>query len=154
MTIFKGLMNFVYIDKHLWKILGDHAKHEYPHECIGFFEAIHTVPGSIKITNVFPGKNVIKPKNIRTMAALLSKKDEKELLQLTRRNPDKIYGMFHSHPESGMTYLGEKDSFNAKIYKRFRNQIIVGVTHHGLRTKKAYWFWVKPLWTELQIIVK
>lgn len=146
-------MNFVYIDKRLWKILGDHAKHEFPHECIGYFEAINVLPGSIRLTSVVPCKSIIRGQ-ARKIAAQLSKKDDRELGRLIRRNPDKIYGVYHSHPESGMIYLGEKDSFNGKIYKRFRNQIIVGVTHQGAKTKKAYWFWTKPVWTEVQILVK
>ncbi len=133
--------------------MGDHAKREFPYECIGYFEAEVVRPGSIKLTNVVPGRNVLNTKQKR-LAALLSKPEERELLRLMRKNKDKIYGMYHSHPESGMVYLGEKDSFIGKIYKRYRNQIIVGVTHQGTKTKKAYWLWTKPLWTELQIIVK
>lgn len=85
---------------------------------------------------------------------MMTKRQDKEIEKLARKNKDKIYGIYHSHPESGAVYLGEKDIFNGKIYKRFRNQIIVGVSKSGTRTKKAYWLFEKPEWKEVQILVK
>lgn len=146
-------MNFVYIDKGLWKILGDHAKREFPEECIGYFEAVKVLPGSIRLTNIVPCKSVIRGKARRT-AAMLSRQEDREMQSLIRKNRDKIYGVYHSHPESGAIYLGEKDIFLGKIYRRFRNQIIVGVSPSGTRTKKAYWLFSKPEWKEVQILVK
>lgn len=146
-------MDFVYIDRVLWKTLGNHAKREFPHECIGYFEAEHVCPGSIRITQVFSGKNVAPVKE-RRVAGLLDRKSERDLLRLDKKNPTKIYGMYHSHPESGTIWLGEKDSFNGKIYKRFRHQMIIGVLAKGKKTRKAFYFYKKPLWSEVEIIVK
>lgn len=146
-------MNFVYIDKGLWKVLGDHAKHEFPEECIGYFEAEHVLPGSIRITKVVPCKSIIRGQ-MRQVAAQLSKAQDREMVALARKNKDKIYGVYHSHPQSGAIYLGEKDIFLGKIYKKFRNQIVVGVSKTGSRTRKAYWLFEKPDWKEVQILVK
>lgn len=145
-------MNFVYIDSVLWKTFRDHAKQDFPHECIGFFEAEKVGPGSIRIIKVFPGRNAIKRKHQRTTSGLLDKKSTRELIKLDKKNKDKIYGMYHSHPKTGTVDMKGKDSFLGKVYKRFKHQLIIGVYRKGKRFRMAFWFYEKPKWHEVEII--
>jgi len=146
-------MDFVYIERKLWNEIRDHARKEDPNECIGFFEAQPSTSGNIRITAIFPCKNVAKnPKHsgqIHQSTALkikrLAKKNEKNGF---------VYGMYHSHPSSETIHLSEQDSFVGKVYKRFRHQIVAAVCGKKRSVRMAFWAYQKPHWQEVEIMIK
>lgn len=146
-------MDFLYIDKQLCDLLKRHAVAEAPRECIGYFEAKPEVAGNLRVTAIVPCKNISKLKHTGD----ISKRDVKTIAELTKRNEKKglVYGMYHSHPIEGSVDLSEKDAYIGKVYRRFRRQIILGVRGKSKQTVKvAFWFYAKPVWQEVEVIVK
>ncbi len=145
-------MDFIHIDSQLWKALGDHARREYPYECIGYFEARPTQPGSLQVTKIFPCVSVIRGE-ARRESAQIAKKEDRNLISLMRKHRDMVYGIYHSHP-TGPLQISEKDRYWGRRAKRYRHQIIIGVQHKGKRTQKAFWHLESDAWTRAEFLVK
>lgn len=147
-------MDFVYIERRLWNVIRDHARHEAPNECIGFFEAKPEGAGNLRITAVWTCKNVSRQKKD---SGMLSKVDERRIKQFEKIKGKEgyVYGVYHSHPATGTIYLSEKDSLIGKIYKRFRHQLIAGVYGKSKKVRTAFWFYKRPRpWQEVEIMIK
>ncbi len=142
----------VFISTKLMKKLKAHALSVDPNECIGFFE-INT-KNELRITDITTCKNISKEP---ALSGHISPHYTNKIKKLFRRNEKLgiIYGMYHSHPLSGKTTLSAKDGFIGKIYKRFRNQIIMGINGKSKRTVSiAFWRYERPNWIKIDMIIK
>ena len=142
-------MKIVKLKNKNWEIIREHAKSCFPEECTGIFECKKINNKEITITNIFVCKNVSKTKKYESM---ISKRDMKKLRPVMASGIKKglVYGVYHSHPNTGTLELSDQDMFWAKFRKRFQLQIIVGIkkTKDILRTRRIFWQFSNSRWSE------
>jgi proteasome lid subunit RPN8/RPN11 len=138
-------MDFAYISRKHLAILKKHANRTFPNECIGVFSG-YKDDGGFYITDIYECHNIARKK--RT-SGLLSRKVFNGFNKIAKNGSKTgvFLGVYHSHPVSGQTQMGEQDMYSGSIYRLFRLQIILGVRKSGI-IKTAFWEIKNKKWCE------
>jgi proteasome lid subunit RPN8/RPN11 len=142
----------VNLNKKNWSILLKHSIDIFPQECTGMFECIKIKSKPLKITKVFPCRNVSSRKKYGSQISKIDMRRLRPILISGAKNGF-LYGVYHSHPNTGTIQLSDEDMFCAKLYKRFRLQVIIGITKKN-KIRRAFWQMNKSGWSLKKIIVK
>ena len=140
------------IGRSTWQKMKSHALSCFPDECVGIFECLPS--RTPMVLDAFPCRNVSRTKRFQSM---ISKRDKKALAakMAAGRRKGLLYGVYHSHPNTGSLGLSEDDKFWGRRYKRYGIQIILGITKNsnGLVVKRAFWKASGRRWTERKMEV-